>query len=157
MGSSDLQNDGLFLMKKLKFITIVQIFVTALGSALAVASDFQVIVNSHNPLTSIERKALGDIFLKKVRLWSSGEKMLPVDLAADSGVRKNFSDKILKRSVSAVRSYWQQMIFSGRGVQPPELKSDQEVVKYVLQYPGAIGYVSINASTTNVKVLQVKE
>ena len=49
---------------------------------------------------------------------------------------------MLKRSVAAVRSYWQQRIFSGRDVPPPEVDTENQVIKYVAGDPGALGYVS---------------
>jgi hypothetical protein len=63
---------------------------------------------------------------------------------------------MLGRPVAAVRSYWQQQIFSGRGIPPPELDGDQAVVKFVLQNEGAIGYVSGNAELGAAKVLAVR-
>ena len=47
-----------------------------------------------------------------------------------------------RRSPAAVRNYWQQRIFTGRGVPPPELASEEAVIKYVTDHPNAIGYVS---------------
>jgi len=65
---------------------------------------------------------------------ADGETALPVDLRSDSSVRRKFSESVLKRSVAAIRSYWQQRIFSGREVPPPELDSDAAVLRYVAKY-----------------------
>jgi hypothetical protein len=62
---------------------------------------------------------------------------------------------VLKRSVQAVKTYWQQRIFSGRGVPPPELESDDAVVRYVENNPGALGYISGTAALGKTKVLAV--
>jgi len=62
---------------------------------------------------------------------------------------------VLKRSVEAVKGYWQQRIFSGHDVPPPEFDSDDDVVKYVLKHEGAVGYVSGNANLNGSKVLTV--
>ena len=59
------------------------------------------------------------------------------------------------RKTSAVRSYWLQAIFSGRGVPPPEKASDGDVIAHVKEHVGAIGYVSSAAATAAVKVLKV--
>jgi hypothetical protein len=58
--------------------------------------------------------------------------------------------------VQAVRAYWQQLIFSGRGVPPVELESDEAVVAFVLKYPGAVGYVSGATNIGNAKALRVE-
>jgi ABC-type phosphate transport system substrate-binding protein len=116
---------------------------------------YVVIVNPSNPTTSVGRKFLTDAFLKKTTRWDFNEVIRPVDQAPDSPVRRKFSEEVLKRSVAAVRSYWQQVIFSGRDVPPPELGSDEDVVKYVLKYPGAIGYVAGGSDTSDAKIVSV--
>jgi ABC-type phosphate transport system substrate-binding protein len=63
---------------------------------------------------------------------------------------------VLKRSVAAVKSYWQQKVFSGQNVPPPELDSDQQVVTFVLRNPGAVGYVSSAANVEGVKTLSLR-
>jgi hypothetical protein len=55
-----------------------------------------------------------------------------------------------------VKSYWQQLIFSGRGVPPPELDTEEEVIRYVGRHPGALGYVSSYGEVGGVKVVIVK-
>jgi hypothetical protein len=54
-----------------------------------------------------------------------------------------------------VRRYWAQRVFSGRGVPPPELANDSEVVKFVAAHSGAIGYVAADAALAGVKVVEV--
>ena len=90
--------------------------------------------------------------------WSScnGETIRPVDLPPASAIRRRFSSSVLKRSVAAVRSYWQQRIFTGRDVPPPELESDEAVVRYVTKYEGAIGYVAPSAKVGDAKVLLLR-
>jgi hypothetical protein len=85
-----------------------------------------------------------------------GSPVLPVDLLQGSPVRASFSKEIHDRGVEAVKAYWQQVIFSGRGVPPPEEESGTAVVEYVRSHPGAIGYVSVRTPLgEGVKVLKV--
>jgi hypothetical protein len=117
---------------------------------------YRVIVNAQNPLAWVDRRFLSQAMLKKVTHWDHGEPIRPVDLPAESPVRRRFSAEVHNRSVPAVRSYWQQIIFSGRGVPPPELESDEAVVRYVARQPGGLGYVAGNAEVRVVKVLLVR-
>jgi len=117
---------------------------------------YLVIVNAANPQSSVERKFLGDAFLKKTTRWPDGELIRPVDQSPDSAVRRRFSEQVLNRSVTAVRSYWQQVIFSGRDVPPPELAGDAEVLEFVKKHAGAIGYVSGGSGTNGAKVIAVR-
>ena len=98
---------------------------------------------------------MSELFLGKVRRWDHGEAVAPVDRSARSSVRAGFSKNVHHKSVGAVKSYWQQMIFSGKGVPPLELHSDAEVVAYVQRNPGAIGYVSGSTSLNKVKVVEI--
>lgn len=126
----------------------------ALGSARAApAPAFHLIVNPANPATAVDRAFVAQAFLKKVRRWPDGHTIQPVDLTRDSAVRRQWSLDLLGRSVDAVKNYWQQLIFAGRDLPPPELPSDTDVVTYVLQNPGAIGYVSGGTPLRGAKVL----
>ncbi len=119
-------------------------------------TEFKLIVHPDNPLGSATRTFVSDSFLRNVGKWDDGRSILPVDLRADSSVRERFSERIHRRSVLAVKRYWQQRIFSGSGVPPPELDSDEAVVEYVLKHRGAIGYVSAGAAIGKAKTLAVR-
>ena len=117
--------------------------------------EFIVIVHPDNPQNAATREFLADAFLKKTTRWSHDETIRPVDLRPSSATRRYFSDRVLKRSVAAVRSYWQQRIFSGRGVPPPELDDERSAVHYVLKYPGAVAYVAGDTKLEGAKVLAI--
>jgi ABC-type phosphate transport system substrate-binding protein len=140
------------------FVAAALLGVASGGVTAAHASDpdFRVIVHSSNGVGSVERDFAADIFLKKVTRWPGGETVKPVDLRSDNPVRRRFSDSVLKRSVGAVRSYWQQRIFSGRDVPPPELESDEAVVAYVARNAGAVGYVSGGTKLNGVRELALR-
>jgi len=132
--------------------------VASSARADAPESAFVVIVNGHNPAKFAERAFIADAFLKKASRWSSGEVLRPGDLRPSSVARHAFSGAVLQRSVAAVRSYWQQCIFSGRDVPPPELDSDEAMLRYVAKYGGAVGYVSAATKLegSNVKVIALR-
>jgi hypothetical protein len=117
---------------------------------------FRVIVHPGNPLAAAERDLLAAAFLKKKIRWPDGESILPVDQRFDAPVRERFSEAVLRRSVFAVRSYWQQLIFTGRGVPPAELESDEAVLRYVRSNRGAVGYVGAGTALSGVKGLDLR-
>jgi ABC-type phosphate transport system substrate-binding protein len=126
----------------------------------AAAPGYKVVVASTNPVTAIDRGELAKVFLRNVTRWKDGREMAPVDQSGRSEVRTEFTRDVLEKAgmsrISAVESYWQQQIYSGRGVPPPVKASDAEVVAFVVANPGAIGYVSAAADTTGVKVVDVR-
>jgi hypothetical protein len=119
-------------------------------------TDFVVIVHAKNPISSITRTALSEMFLKRTVRWPDGEGVRPADLHTDSLIRQAFSEDVLLRSVVAVRRYWQQRIFSGRELPPPELDSEQAMLQFVENTRGSIGYVSVRTKLSNVKVLPIR-
>ncbi|MBX3203908.1 MAG: substrate-binding domain-containing protein [Labilithrix sp.] len=125
-------------------------------SAEPAAPAFVVIVHPENPANALERSFVAEAFLKKTTRWPDGGVIKPVDLPPTSATRDRFTRDVLKRSVAAVKSYWQQIIFSGRDVPPAELSSDEAVVQYVLTHRGAIGYVSGSARLGDAKTVSVR-
>jgi ABC-type phosphate transport system substrate-binding protein len=132
-------------------------FRPAQAQAPARSATFVVVVNAANPLEEIDREALSNLFLKRAIKWPSGNLAEPFDLGLRDPSREAFSRQVLHKSVPAVRSYWQQQIFSGRDVPPPEKGSDDDVLAVVKAAPHAVGYVSASASLpAGVKVLVIK-
>jgi len=105
------------------------------------SDSFVVVVNSANPIKEISHADLMQIFLKRVSKWSNGAHVAPVDLGRRSPVRAVFTKDVHNRSVASIGTYWQQQIFSGRDTPPPEKSSDADVVTFVRETPGGIGYV----------------
>ncbi len=118
---------------------------------------YQVIVHAASPASSLTRDQLSRFFLKKATAWEDGRTVTPADLFEASPVRVAFSMEVHRKSVAAVKAYWQQRIFSGSDVPPPEFAADSEVLTYVRARPGAIAYVSAGAELAGVKAVQVRE
>jgi ABC-type phosphate transport system substrate-binding protein len=115
-----------------------------------------VIVHPGNPVSRLDRKFVADVFLGKKTRWRGDKVVRAVDHGPRSVVRRKFTEDVLGRPLAAVRSYWNQLLFSGRGLPPPELAGDAEVIAYVKRNPGAIGYVSGAAVLDGVRVVQVR-
>ena len=93
--------------------------------------------------------------MKRKMYWSNGAPVEPVDLSDDNSVRDAFSRAVLGKSTPAVRAFWNQMIFAGRGVPPAERRSEVDVLQFVRSTPNSVGYVSATTKVDGVRVLQV--
>lgn len=120
------------------------------------ASDFKIIVNKNNPVSTLSKTKVSQFFLKKDTEWDHGLKVLPVDQLESSYIRKQFSKDILGKSILSISAFWQNKIFTGRAVPPVIKASDNEVIAYVKINPGAIGYISSSISIGGVKVVNVE-
>ena len=125
------------------------------GSAGAETRGYKLVVNKANPATALAKADVAKMFMRQAVKWPSGEAVEPVDQSPAAGVRERFSQDIHGKAVGAVQSAWQRVIFSGRGVPPPEVGSDEAVIAFVAEHPGGIGYVGEGAATDRVKVVDV--
>ncbi len=134
-------------------LVLLALFLAPAGLA---EEGFKVIVNSSNGASSVTRSQLSRYFLKKTTTWSNGQQVAPVQ-PADERVRSAFSRDVHGKSLGALTSYWNQVVFSGRDVPPLEKRTEEAVVEYVRSTPGAIGFVSPETATSGVKVVSVKD
>ena len=142
-------------MKRHRLILVLALLFTSVASLRA---DYKVVVHGSNPLESISRDKLSDIFLKKVTRWDNGRTITPVDQSEKNQVRDVFCKVALKKESAWIDGYWQKMIFSGRATPPTRLNSDSEVLDFIHGNPDAIGYVSDAASIgAGLKTISVKE
>jgi hypothetical protein len=65
-----------------------------------------------------------------------------VDQSLTSPIRGSFCNAILGQGTLSVQQYWRQQVFSGREQPPPVRLSDAEVLAFLNETPGAVGYVS---------------
>ena len=143
------------MSKFVKYVISILVFMLALSSVHA-QEKYKVIVNEENAVESLTKKEISDLFLKKKINWPDDKKVMPVDQDKDSEIRETFSRDVHGKNSNAINSYWQKQIFSGRNVPPPEKKNDQEIIDYVKNNAGAIGYISASGKAAGVKEIILK-
>ena len=136
----------------MKKTSLALLLLFAFAGPASAADGFKVIANSAVPVQSLSHTALSDLFMKKTTTWTGGVAVVPVDNAA-AAVREEFSRAVHGKAAAAVKSYWNQQIFSGRSLPPLEKATDAEVVAFVRATRGAIGYVGAAADVSGVKVV----
>jgi hypothetical protein len=133
------------------------VVVDASGPARAAdAPAFVLIVHPSNPVTEVDRDFLREAYLRSTGNWSSGDSVRPVDLSRRFGAREGFTKDVLRKSLPQLKRYWNQQIFSGKGVPPPELDSEKAMIAYVLANRGAVGYLPAGADAGGARVVKVK-
>lgn len=121
-----------------------------------------VIVNKANAVGSITRAELSSIYLGKRKTWATGEIVKPCDLQ-EPGVEEeqtamgHFSVRYINKDLSSLKNYWIKMIFSGKGDPPPLLKKVEDVIRFVSEDPGSLGYLYSDQVTGAVRVVPVVE
>ena len=122
------------------------------GATAARTADIVIIANLGVAATTLTPEELSGIYLLRKRTWQDGTKIIPVNREAGSRTRTIFTVRILRQQQSILNSYWDKMYF--KGVMPPLVQeSDQAVLAFVQNVPGAVGYLSASTALKNVKVL----
>jgi ABC-type phosphate transport system substrate-binding protein len=131
----------------------------ALAAATTSASgvqEFQVIVHPSVQGTRISKANLSALFTGKTSRWGDKSQVLPVDQSAKTPVRRAFTTSVIGLSLGELQLYWQRLVSTEHVFPPPIKDSDEEVLAYVAQNAGAIGYVSPDTTIPDsVKVIAV--
>ena len=138
-------------MRKLLFI-----FALLLAPAWTMAAEGDIVLAVIVPKSQNLKVAgvadLALIFWRKKLYWAEGVRMQPVNLPTANALRRQFSLKVLNTLPEDQTEYWNEMYY--HGVMPPHVVSSQEaVLRYVADTPGAIGYIDACKVDVRVKAI----
>jgi ABC-type phosphate transport system substrate-binding protein len=133
----------------------MRVFLLIVGMSWALlvkAEELLVIASPQVPESSITVEQLADIFTLKKNAWANRIQMVPVNREATSLEREKFSEQVFNLPPQELSDYWNRLRFQGK--LPPVIQtSDQAVLSFVRNVPGAIGYINANQSPKGVKIL----
>ena len=133
---------------------VTAVAIVGIGTrSIAGENGYVVIVNANNHVGELDRDFIRDMYLKKAIEWGHGETIRPIDLTP---VRDQFVREILHKTPAQLKNYWNQQIFSGKGVPPPETDSPAAVISYVVDHPGAIGYLPSGTDPGHARIVRLK-
>jgi ABC-type phosphate transport system substrate-binding protein len=92
------------------------------------------------PENTLTRNDIQEIFLGKRVQWSDHSKIYAATVKDE--VHKMFLKEYLNRTETKWRAYWKRMVFTGRGVPPRSLATEAELIAYIAETKGAVGYIS---------------
>jgi ABC-type phosphate transport system substrate-binding protein len=126
-------------------VAVMAVAAALLAKPSSAGESFAVVVNEKNPIDRLTRSEVSQMFLKRVRTWPSGVRVVTCDLSATHPVRAAFSLAVHRKPAWYVVGFWQQEIASGRG-QPPKVFADEgAALAAVREDVGGIAYVSEEA------------
>jgi len=130
-------------------LVLLSVFVVA----TVAQAEIVVIANEAVPIDSLNQNEMKDIFLGKTAKWSDKSRVRFAVLTGET--HQDFLRAYIKRTPSQYRTYWKKMVFTGKAAKPKSFKSEADLVKYVSQTDGAIGYISGKTDANGAKVLAV--
>jgi len=134
--------------------TLIVVLASMSCFSAAVAADFKIIANPSLKVDSVSADELMRVFLSTTTSLG-GSHVEPV-LETGGATHEAFLKQFVGKSDSALVAYYRTLVFTGKASMPKQLASDADVAAYVAKAKGAIGYVSADAGTEGVKVLEVK-
>jgi TonB family protein len=139
---------------KCQKVLLIAAGMTIFAAANSLAVDVKVIANSSVKADTISASDLKRVYLEEKNSLMDGTHVEPV-LGKKGPVHEAFLQEYLGRTDDDLQTYYQTLVFTGRGAMPKVFGSDAEVVAYVARTRGAIGYVSGAASLEGVKTLAI--
>jgi len=133
-------------------LALSAISLCCLGLYPIVAGAANIIVNDLVPSVRCSRAETRAIFAMRQRLWTNGEQIKVFTLADDNPVHKDFVRNNLNMFPHQFRRAWDRMTYTGTGVAPIQLDSEQEMIKKIMNTPNAIGYVSKKPDNAKIRL-----
>jgi ABC-type phosphate transport system substrate-binding protein len=131
------------------------VFGLALSALLggAVRADVVAVVSAKNPVTTLSKAQVTDIFLGKTARFPDGAQAVPIDQAEGSPARDEFYATLAGKSPAQIKSHWSKIIFTGRGQPPKAVSNSAEVRQLIAANPQIISYIERSAVDASVKIL----
>jgi len=119
--------------------------VTLQAVAIEVVTHHQVIDNS------LTKSQLRRIYTMRQLHWSDNSAITVFVLPSQHDLHKRFAKERLQIFPYQLNRIWHKLTYSGLGVAPTIVTSEQELIQAVIKTPGAIGYIG---DPTFVKIKQ---
>lgn len=120
----------------------------------AAFSEVVIIANNSVAESTISQNDLKKIFLGKTVKWPDKSSVNFVILKSGE-THKKFVKTIVSKSPSQFKNYWKNMVFTGKGSKPKTFANQKDLIKYVSDTEGAIGYAEKGSTIDNVKIINV--
>lgn len=126
-------------------------YILSVLCATLLYGDIVVVTGKNTPLSSLSKKEVIDIFLKK-RVSLNGVKIVAVNLPASHSLRGLFEKSLLKMESDELADYWTERHYNG--VTPPIVQQSGDGAKAFLKHvDGSISYIEREKIDSDLKIL----
>jgi len=116
-----------------------------------------VISNITADTTSLSVTQLRRIYSMRQVHWQNGTPIVVYVLASNNSLHKTFCKEQLRLFPYQLDRIWQKLTFSGYGVAPIEVATQQALIEAVKSTKGAIGYVENLSEVKDVNVIEIDD
>ena len=139
-------------MKRIRFCLLSLLLLCFSGVSWA---DVTIIAHKDSSESSLSAKELQEIFLGKRVQWKDNSTIHPSTVKGGA-LHGDFLKQYVKKSPAQWIAHWKRMVFTGNGTPPKQFASQEELLEYVANTPGAIGYIDEATTAENVLILHIK-
>lgn len=120
----------------LNIILVIITFLTFKSFANS-ESSIVIVANTKNEMLHVTRRDIRNLFMGGALKHDLHAVILP----PKNQTRVLFNTKVVGLTESRIQSYWAQMKFSGRKVQPKEVDTEINMIEYLKQHEGSVAYL----------------
>lgn len=110
------------------------------------------ILIGHAGLPALDKTKVQRIYTGRI-VELAGVRLTPVDLPPGNPARTDFIGKVLDQDEDKYTAYWTVRRYVGKGAPPRECASPDEVIEFVTETTGAIGYIDETDVRPGINVL----
>ncbi len=120
-------------------------------------SAVEVITNNSADIASIKTTQLRRIYSMRQVKWANGVPITIFVLSSTTKIHQQFCKETLRLFPYQLDRIWNKLTFSGMGIAPTIVSSEQELIQAVKSTTGAIGYIENINEVSDVNRLEIDE
>ncbi|WP_321532405.1 hypothetical protein [uncultured Desulfuromonas sp.] len=136
---------------------MVAILIVLLGiatSATAGELSLMLVVSKDNPQSQVSLSQLNRIFLGKTRKWEHGDH-ISLSINTHKAAMEAFCRTIIQKTPRQFSMYWRKQLYSGHSMLPAQFEADEQIINYVAEHSGAIGFILTPINDPRVKEIMI--
>lgn len=120
---------------------LLAIFITLTCFVSSHASAIEIVTHLEVPDASLSQSQLRRIYTMRQLRWSDDSTITVFVLPNQHPLHQSFAKERLQIFPYQLNRIWHKLTYSGLGVAPIIVESEQELIQAVINTPGSIGYI----------------
>jgi ABC-type phosphate transport system substrate-binding protein len=116
------------------------------------SADMVVIVSVQNPVLSLSKDQVADIFLGRTASFPNGAKAMPIEQPEAQQGHIRFHAQVTGKTPLQLQAYWSKIVFAGLSVPPREVEPEA-LLRLISRAPNAIAYADRSQIDGSVRVV----
>ncbi|WP_232422401.1 hypothetical protein [Methylosarcina fibrata] len=99
------------------------------------------VLDSSGKASSLSQETIREIFFMRLSSWPDGSPIRVFVLPDNNPIHVQFAKEVLGVYPFQLRSAWDRLVYSGTGVAPTTVETQEEMKARIERTPGGIGYI----------------